>query len=669
MSIRYCDWVNGFDYSVKTDRTTTINAWSSLTTYALNDIVNDNVATPNRKAYKSLQNTNLNHALSDGAWWQCICDGTATLPYQSISDANAGLTGNDEVRVAKSVADTNLTGTITLTYGSTTVTGSGTSFTTELVVGDAILGNDSNYYEVVTITNNTSAVLYGKFLGSTQSGLTLTKLGYTDTGSASGSTTVIQQIITSGTDANNKLSISGGWTLTGTPTRNGKTIFKQTHATFSTRNGRGLSIVNRNYLNISYLGFYRYAIGIVSSGTSNSFSYCNTFSCGTNGISIGSTSASNSITYCNIINNNSVNLTIASASSINVANCNTGGSVASVGLTLSTSCTSVTVTSNTSNYNSTYGINISSTSATGCTLTSNTCNYNSSGININANYTSTVTNTCNYNTYGIQLSTVSFYSSDTDTCNTNTTYGIYATSIFYSLIKSFTGNSGVNSGASGILLQSSNSNVINSATCNSNTSYGVYLSNGSCNNVFNSLICNSNSTYGVYSANCYFNTFNGYTYTGTAYSILNTTPHELPQLCFQNYGGSKGVHKSVYSYGVSDANTDTARSGKCLKITPTDATVYCITSFYFKGTDATAVTLSAYIRKTSTFNGTITGEVFFNGVSIVASADKTPTANDTYEQKTFSVTSGSITDDSVIELRFKTRGTEGSIYIDDLGIA
>lgn len=668
MSIRYCDWVNGFDYSVKTDRTTAIIAWSSATTYALNDIVHNNVATPNRKAYKSLQNTNLNHALSDGAWWVCICDGTATLPYQSITDANAGLTGNDEVRVAKSVADTNLTGTITLTYGSTTVTGSGTSFTTELVIGDAILGNDSNYYEVVTITNNTSAVLYGKFLGSTQSGLTLTKLGYTDTGSASGSTTVIQSITANGTDANNKLAISGGWNLSGTPARDGKTIFKQTHATFATRNGRALSIVTKNYLDISYLGFYRYAIGIITSGTSNSFSYCNCFSNGATGLTTSNTSATNSITYCNFINNSSVNLSLTSASSLNVANCKTGGSLASAGMQVSTSCTDATITSNTSNYNSTYGINQSSNSAVGCTFTSNTCNYNSTGIAVNAMNTTTTSNTCNYNTsYGIVLG-ASFWLSTTDTCSYNATYNLYMQYSQYHIINSITCNSTSASSSAGILLQYSNYNVFNSATCNSNNNYGVFMQNA-CNNVFNSLIANSNGTYGIYSSNSMFNTFNNYTYTGTAYSITNTVIHELPQILFQNYGGTKGVHKAVFSYGVSDSNTDTARSGKCLKITPTDATVYCVTSFYFKGTDATAVTLSAYIRKTSTFNGSITGEVFFNGVSIVASADKTPTANDTYEQKTFSVTSGMITDDSVIELRFKTRGTAGSIYIDDLGIA
>src|SRR5512133_2817134 len=101
MSIRYCDWTNGFDCVVKQDRTTAIAAWSAATTYANGQDAHDNAAYPNRKVYISIQAGNLNHALSDAAWWTLKADGSNTLPYQSITEASKGLTGGDEVRVAK----------------------------------------------------------------------------------------------------------------------------------------------------------------------------------------------------------------------------------------------------------------------------------------------------------------------------------------------------------------------------------------------------------------------------------------------------------------------------------------------------------------------------------------------------------------------------------------
>lgn len=59
---------------------------------------------------------------------------------------------------ANAFSDSDLTGTITLTAGSNTVTGSGTSFTTELIVGDFITANGSAY-PVVAITNTTSLIV------------------------------------------------------------------------------------------------------------------------------------------------------------------------------------------------------------------------------------------------------------------------------------------------------------------------------------------------------------------------------------------------------------------------------------------------------------------------------------------------------------------------------
>ena len=148
-------------------------------------------------------------------------DGSYTTPYQTITKASTGLTGGDEVRVAKSAASTALTGTVGFTLNSTAVTGSGTAFTTELAIGDFILGGDSNWYEVITITNDTAMVLYQKYPSTTQSGISSQKLGITSTGAAAATTTAVQTVSASGTSSSTLL-ISGGWTLA-TQSQDGQT--------------------------------------------------------------------------------------------------------------------------------------------------------------------------------------------------------------------------------------------------------------------------------------------------------------------------------------------------------------------------------------------------------------------------------------------------------------
>lgn len=66
------------------------------------------------------------------------------------------------------LTDTNLTGTVSKTASSATITGSGTSFTTELAVGDPVRipGGSPNYYGdvvvVKTIESNTQFTTYSQ---------------------------------------------------------------------------------------------------------------------------------------------------------------------------------------------------------------------------------------------------------------------------------------------------------------------------------------------------------------------------------------------------------------------------------------------------------------------------------------------------------------------------
>jgi hypothetical protein len=79
-------------------------------------------------------------------------------------------------RVQKGLSGiTQLTGTVSVTNGSATVTGSGTSFQDELSVGDIIKINTSTH-KVDAIASQTSLTLTSDYLGTTGSGLT----AYTD---------------------------------------------------------------------------------------------------------------------------------------------------------------------------------------------------------------------------------------------------------------------------------------------------------------------------------------------------------------------------------------------------------------------------------------------------------------------------------------------------------
>lgn len=62
------------------------------------------------------------------------------------------------------------TGTITVTNGSTTVTGSGTQWIANVGIGEGFLAPDGKIYEISDIVSNTSLRIASQYLGSTQSG-------------------------------------------------------------------------------------------------------------------------------------------------------------------------------------------------------------------------------------------------------------------------------------------------------------------------------------------------------------------------------------------------------------------------------------------------------------------------------------------------------------------
>jgi len=301
--------------------------------------------------------------------------GTAANPYKTITKASTSRAAGDEVRVEKSPDPTALTGTTAWTLNDTSVTGTKTLFTSELAIGDFISAPDGNWYEVITISSDTSATLYKKYPSKTTSGHASQKLGVTDTGPAASSTAQVQVVSSSGSSSA-FLSITGGWDLS-TETQTGQTWFRQKHITFNNRYGYGLYLSSKSYVSLDKLNFLRYNSGI----------------------------------YCYSSNNN----TITSAT------CNSNGSY---GIYYSGSNNN-TITSATCNSNNNSGIYYSGSNNT---ITSATCNSNNnSGIYYSGSNNTITSATCNSNNNsGIYYTTSSnnntVYSlSTTD----NTTAGIY----------------------------------------------------------------------------------------------------------------------------------------------------------------------------------------------------------------------------------------------------
>jgi hypothetical protein len=97
-------------------------------------------------------------------------DFTTTISSVSGQDV-AGTAGTVVQRVDQAITNTTLSGTLSVTNNSTTVTGSSSSFTSQVAPGDYLFF-PNGYYTVQSVTNSTTLVLTTTYKGATASGLT-----------------------------------------------------------------------------------------------------------------------------------------------------------------------------------------------------------------------------------------------------------------------------------------------------------------------------------------------------------------------------------------------------------------------------------------------------------------------------------------------------------------
>lgn len=210
-------------------------------------------------------------------------NGSAGNPYKTIDQASTGLSGGDEVRVAKSPAHTALSETLSWTDNSTSVGTTG-DLTGELAAGDMI-GKDADdgmWYEISSL-NATTITLRYKYSGTTET-VTSYKMGFHDYGSPATASTSIQAISASGTSESSLLTISGGWNLT-TEEQDGWSFFCVTHA--SNRYGYGLysGISGRSYVECEKIVLARCYYGIRHNGGDFAhYADCGAYGCANMGV-------------------------------------------------------------------------------------------------------------------------------------------------------------------------------------------------------------------------------------------------------------------------------------------------------------------------------------------------------------------------------------------------
>ena len=606
--------------------------------------------------------------------------GTNVLPYKTITQASTGLTGGDEVRVAKSTAVTTMSGTLAWVEGSTSITTSA-NLTSVLSAGDFV-GKDTEgetWWEAITITSDT-LTLYKKYSDTTET-VSSKKLGITSTGEAVASATNIQTINSSGSSSENRLKILGGWDLS-TETRDGHTYFRQMHGTFSTRYGRGL-YSNSDYVEFRKVSFLRYDTGIYF-GSSSSYNLITDLICNSNDDGIYNNGDQDTITdvVCNANGTGYYSYyghdhTLTSSN----FNSNAKGVYSFNGLRL-------TLVDINCIHNSSDGINLYSVSTQSVphSLTNVTSSYNTKGIVLQYQDDMTITNpVCNNNTYdgidlsycnravfttpicndngdnGIEVNTCKSMSITTPTCNNNDDRGIYMSN---SPNASITTPPCTSNNVNGIHLIEGNNATITEPICTSNTA-GIYMQR-SINTTILKSTCNNN-TSGIYADeifNCVMTVFSGTGNTTDIYVKDVDINSDAPVIKCQHLNGA-GINKCFYEDGITERDTVEARSGECLKLDPTSDTYYIRQNFNFRAASGVEQTLSAYIKDDTDFNGDIQAAIYFMGIKITGWTEWTPTTS--YVQKSIVAASGDITEDGVLELAIKVRGTAGNVYVDDLG--
>jgi hypothetical protein len=142
-------------------------------------------------------------------------------------------------------------------------------------------------------------------------------------------------------------------------------------------------------------------------------------------------------------------------------------------------------------------------------------------------------------------------------------------------------------------------------------------------------------------------------------NIINRTSADLKQTGIINDGASAGTVAQ---------ETTLARSGTCVKLTPTSTTDNMYWDYLVPTTALTAFTLKFYHLITATFNGTMTCTIYDtdNTTKLLNAESVSFTADDAYHQYSATQVTPTLTGFCRVRLTILKGAGAGSIYIDDV---
>lgn len=213
-------------------------------------------------------------------------------------------------------------------------------------------------------------------------------------------------------------------------------------------------------------------------------------------------------------------------------------------------------------------------------------------------------------------------------------------------------------------------NFFNNLTLDTATTDGVGIANGSDNHFTNITISNTTDDAFDHQADSSFNTrIKEYTFSSIGGSNFEYSPgdgsYTPDSKSFEFFVVDNGVHTSLQEFGSMSSDTAEARSGTCVKITPStsDGYVNALLGTVKVPSTASDLTLAVYMKDDATFNGAV---ILYAVMDLeVVSGPTVKTMTTSYVQNTLVISASDLVQDKYLDLYVGVNGTAGNVYIDD----
>jgi hypothetical protein len=228
-------------------------------------------------------------------------------------------------------------------------------------------------------------------------------------------------------------------------------------------------------------------------------------------------------------------------------------------------------------------------------------------------------------------------------------------------------------GIAGIWIESADFLTGKNITACSNADNGIHgvASNGKVARFFiENLVARNNGWRGI--GNCFLNSrVRGFTAANNPLgniSLTTTYTMETPMVGVQDFNGN--TRTVIFEYGTITYDTTNQRgpSGGCLAWMPSNATrAFGMPVGFAKAPGGKDFTLSIYLKKSATFDGTVELRLWTRAGWITEWTTVTPTTS--YAQYSLTGVAADLPSETLVYLYMRVKGTAGAVYSDDFSAA